>query len=206
MSDAKYQNLRQEFRPTVYLPVSPQRRPASFAQLLIRTSMPEAEIVPALKAAFRRTSPAIVPTFQDFRTMVDRTLVQDQLLAGLSLVFGGLAALLAAIGLYGSMAFAVAHRTKEIGLRLALGADRRRILLMVLRDAAKQVAIGCIVGTILTFWLARFVGPLLYQLEPGDPASRIAAALLLIAVALAATIVPARRAGRMDPLVACRME
>lgn len=206
VSDAKYQHLRQEFRPTVYVATSQNPRPSSFAQLLIRTSMPEPEVVPALKATFTRVSPGIVPTFQDFRTMVDRTLVQDQLLAGLSLAFGALAALLAAVGLYGSMAFAVAHRTKEIGLRLALGADRRRILFMILRDAGKQVAIGCVAGAILTFWLGGFVGTLLYDLEPRDPASRLAAALLILVIAFAAAIVPARRAAGLDPIVACRTE
>jgi predicted permease len=206
VKDAKYQNLRQEFRPTVYVPKSQDPSPGTFAQMLIRTSMPAGTAAATLKRAFARASAGIVPTFQDFRAMIDRSLVQDQMLAGLSVVFGALAALLAAVGLYGSISFTIANRTKEIGLRIALGADRRSILLMVLREAARPVVAGCVAGAILTFWLAPIVETLLYQLEPNDPTSRLTAALLLAGIALAASIVPARRAAGLDPIAACRAE
>ena len=99
VKNAKYQHLRQEFTPTVYVAGSQNPRPASFAQLLIRTSMPAGTALPSLKAAFTRAGAGIVPTFQDFKEMVGRSLVQDQLLAALSMLFGVLAVLLATLGL-----------------------------------------------------------------------------------------------------------
>jgi predicted permease len=206
VKDAKYQTLREAFSPTIYLPASQDPRPGNFAMLLIRTSMPAPTVVPTLRDAFKRAGAGIVPTFQNFREMIDRSLLQDQLLAGLSAFFGVLAVLLATLGLYGSMSFAVARRTKEIGLRMALGADRRGVLTMVLREASVLVAAGCVIGGAVAFLLARFVRTLVYHLEPNDPASMLAAALLLAGVALAASFVPARRAARLDPTAAFRAE
>jgi predicted permease len=206
VKDAKYQTLRQEFSPTVYLALSQDPRPGTFSQLLIRTSLPAPAVVPTLRDAFKRAGAGIVPTFQGFRQMIDRSLLQDQLLAGLSAFFGMLAVLLATVGLYGSMSFAVARRTKEIGLRMALGADRRGVLTMVLGEAGVLVAAGCVMGGVLALLLARFVGTLVYHLEPADPASMLAAALLLAGVALGASVIPARRAARLDPMAAFRAE
>ena len=107
--------------------------------------------------AFRRAGPGLIVNFQDFRELVDRSLVQDQLLAGVSSFFGVLAVLLSTLGLYGAIAFAVARRTKEIGLRMALGANPRGILRMVFGEACALVAIGCAAGGALALLSARAI-------------------------------------------------
>jgi predicted permease len=206
VKDAKYSTLRQDFPPTIYLASSQSPRPGASAQLLVRTSMPQAAVVPTLREAFRRAGPGLIVTFRDFRDLVDRSLVQDQLLVGVSSFFGILAVLLSTLGLYGAMAFAVARRTREIGLRMALGANPRGILTMVLREACALVAIGCVAGGALALLLARFVSTLVYDVHPQDPVSLIAACVLLATVALGASVLPARRAARLDPMAVFRTE
>jgi putative ABC transport system permease protein len=206
VKDAKYRTLRQEFEPVIYLAASQNPRPATFAQLLVRTSVPEASVIPRLRETFKAASPEIVATFQNFKEMIDRSLVQDQLLAGLSSFFAILAVLLSTLGLYGTMSFAVARRRQEIGLRMALGADRRAVLTMVLREACVLVAAGCLAGGALTLLLARSISALVYGVEPHDPASLIAAFVILAIVALAASVFPASQAARLNPMAAFRVE
>jgi putative ABC transport system permease protein len=206
--DSKYRSLRETVRPTLYRAVS-QQRAGTFYQLVIRTSsdvLPAGAVLPALKDAFRQVGPAIVPTFQGYREMIDRSLLQDRLLAGLSAFFGVLAALLATLGLYGSVSFAVSRRTSEIGLRMALGASRLRIVRMILSEAFVLVIIGCAAGGALAITLARGVGSMAYGLAPTDPATLAAACLFLAVIAFAASAAPARRASRLDPMRAFRVE
>ena len=113
---------------------------------------------------------------------------------------------MAAIGLYGLVAFMVAQRTREIGVRIALGAQYRDVLHLVMRRSAVLVGIGLAVGVISTLVLGRFVASLLYGVTPSDPATLLAASLFLAAVALVATYVPARRAARVEPMVALSAE
>jgi predicted permease len=207
--DAKYRNLRDPLEPTVYTAVSQRPRPGTFSQLVIRTSsdvLPAGAVLPALKAAFRQAGEAIVPTFQDYPGMIERSLVQDRLLAWLSAFFGVLAALLATLGLYGSVSFAVSRRTSEIGLRMALGASRPRIVRMILSEAFVLVIVGCVAGAALALLLAKGLGTMAYGLAPNDPATIAAACLFLAAVALVASAAPARRAARLDPMTAFRSE
>jgi len=209
VNSAKYQHLRQPFMPTVYVAVSQDPQPSSFAQLLIRTSrtsLPPAAVVPTLKGAFKRAGGAIIPTFQDYREMIDRSLVQDELIAGLSGFFGVLAVLLATLGLYGSVSFAVSRRTAEIGLRMALGADRRGVFRLVLGEACVLVVVGCVAGVALALTLARGLGSMAYGLAPNDPATLLVACAFLAVVALGASAGPARRAARLDPMTAFRTE
>jgi putative ABC transport system permease protein len=206
VKNAKYQTLRQELRPTIYLPAAQDPEPGAFAQMLIRTSLPDGSVEATLKNAIRAAGPEIVPTFASFRTLIDRTLTQDQVLAALSGFFGVLAVVLATIGLYGSMSFVVARRTREIGVRIALGASREGILRLVLREAILLVAAGCLIGGTLALTLSRYVGTLLYSLAPNDPVAMIGAVVLLMAVAAAASLVPALRAARVDPAMAFRQD
>jgi len=207
VGNAKYEHLRQPLVPIVYTAISQRPQPSTFSQLVIRTTRtalaPEA-VVPMLKGVFAQAGAAIVPTFQDYREMIDRSLVQDALLAALSGFFAVLAVLLATIGLYGSVSFAVSRRTAEIGLRMALGADRRGIFRMVIGEAFVLVAIGCATGWLIAAAVARMLGTMAYGLTPNDPATLFAACALLAVVALAASAMPARRAARLDPMVACR--
>jgi putative ABC transport system permease protein len=206
VKDAKYRHLRQEFMPTAYLPISQDPRPGTFAQLLIRTSIPATAAVSSLRVVFRNASPEIVPTFQDFRSMIDGSLMRDRLVAALSGFFGLLAVLLATIGIYGLVSFGIAQRTREIGVRIALGAEQAAILKMIVREAIVLVCAGLLAGCVLVLALGRSVGALVYGLEPGDPATLLAAALLVAAAALGASVVPARRAARLDPMAALRFE
>ena len=137
---------------------------------------------------------------------VDESLVQELLVASLSSLFGALALLLASIGLYGLMAYAVSRRTSEIGIRMALGAERSDVRQMVLGEATRLVLTGIGIGLPLALAGARFLSSMLFALSPADPLTISAATLILLAVAAVASFVPARRASLVDPMVALRCE
>jgi len=133
-------------------------------------------------------------------------LLRERLMATLSAGFGLLAALLATLGLYGVIAYMVAQRRHEIGLRIALGADRGRVIWLVLREAGLLLAVGLTVGAVIALWAGRAATTLLFGLQPHDPATMIAAMALLAGAALAASYGPARRAAALEPMVALRDE
>jgi putative ABC transport system permease protein len=137
---------------------------------------------------------------------LDETLLSDRLVATLSAAFGFLATLLASIGLYGVMAFVVARRRKELGLRLALGAAPGGVLWMVMREVLVLLVIGLAIGVPAAIASGRFVSAQLYGVEPNDPWMAIATVTLLAAVSAAAGLIPARRASRIDPILALRYE
>jgi putative ABC transport system permease protein len=128
------------------------------------------------------------------------------LLATMSTVFGGLALLLACIGLYGVLAYAVVRRTTEIGIRMALGARRLDVIRMVLRDSAKLVVSGMVIGLAAAFLSARLVESQLFAMTPTDPATLTIACAILASAAIIATLLPAWRAARVDPMIALRHE
>jgi ABC-type antimicrobial peptide transport system permease subunit len=145
----------------------------------------------------------------DVRTQVqqiDETIQQERIFADLTAGFGILALTLASIGIYGITAYTVAQRTNEIGIRLALGAQARQILTMVLREASWLAVIGVAVGLGASLLLTRFLASMLFGLKPNDPATLIGSAALLFAVALLAGFIPARRASRVQPMQALRHE
>ena len=145
----------------------------------------------------------------DYRPLdqqIGETLVRERLLAALSGFFGLLAVLLAGIGLYGVIAYSVARRTHEIGIRMALGADRRRITLMFLGEAIRLLVIGLAAGTVLALVATRAARSLLYGLAPHDPLTLVLAGVVMAAITLVASVLPARRAARLDPMVALREE
>ncbi len=128
------------------------------------------------------------------------------MLAGLTGILAGIAALLAAIGLYGVVAWSMARRTREIGIRVALGAGRRDLIWMALRDVLAPVVVGLAVGVPAVVALAQWVRSLLYGVGPADPSTIVGAALLMCVVAAGAAYLPARRATKVDPVVALRFE
>ena len=138
--------------------------------------------------------------------MVRDSLLQERLMATLSGFFGLLAALLATVGLYGVISYMVVRRTNEIGIRMALGADRSGILTMILREAGVLLGIGMTVGIVLSIAGARTAKTLLYGLKSYDPVTMLAAIGLLTLVAVAASSLPAQRAAKLDPMVALREE
>jgi predicted permease len=202
VEDTAYRDLRRGRPPIAYLAFAQDPEPSSFAQLLIRTQGDPKALVPSLRTAIRELSPAIMPTFQDYPGVLDSLLARDRVVAGLSGFFGLLALLLATLGLYGVMAFVVSRRTAEIGIRMALGAERAAILKLVLREALALIALGLALGLALSLALAHTVRSLVFGLEPNDPLTIGLACVVLGLVGLGASFFPARRAAGLDPMTA----
>jgi ABC-type antimicrobial peptide transport system permease subunit len=163
-------------------------------------------MAPALRAqvhALDKNLPVKVALFSD---LVDENLAQERLVATLSGFFGVVALLLTAVGLYGVIACSTGRRTREIGIRMSLGARRATVVWMVLRDCLVLVVVGIGAGLIATFWLSRFVTRQLFEVAPADPLTLAIAPMFLLTVAALAAYVPARRAARVDPIVALRYE
>jgi len=137
---------------------------------------------------------------------VRTSLLRERLMATLSGFFGGLAALIATIGLYGVMSYTVVRRKHEIGIRMALGADRRQVVRMIVREAAMLLTAGLLVGVVMSIAAAKFAEALLFGLRPQDPLTLASAVAMLAAVALAASYLPALRAARLEPTMALRDE
>jgi predicted permease len=206
VKDTKYAELREEQEPIIYLASSQDAQPGTRVQFLIRSSLPQAEMTAAVRGALLNINPGINLRFLGFKTMVQDSVLRERLLATLSGFFGGLALLLASIGLYGILSYGVASRTKEIGIRMALGAQPREVLSLVLREAVVLVLVGVMVGLPVIFAATRFASTLLFGLTSHDPLSLSLAALSMFVVAMIAGYLPARRATRVDPLVALRYE
>ena len=151
-------------------------------------------------------SPEIDLEFRPFSDILRDGLLRERLMASLSAFFGFLAALLAMVGLYGVVSFMVVRRRNEIGVRMALGATRRDILLLVLREAGTLLAVGLAIGIVLAIGAATLARSLLFGLKPSDPATIAMAAVGLAAVAIAASLLPAHRAATLDPVTALRDE
>ena len=206
VKDSKYNKIRRAVSPVIYLSQAQDHHPTTLAQVLIRSSLPPSATVAALKSSITQISPDITATYEVFDTMVRDSLMRDRLMAWLSSFFGLLAILLAAVGLYGVIAYVVAQRTNEVGIRMALGASRSEIVKMFLGETALLLGIGCLAGGAMSLAAGRAAGALLYGLKPYDPVTFALAAALLGAVAISASFVPARRAARVDPMVALRYE
>jgi predicted permease len=173
----------------------------------IRGESNAASLIEPIRETARQFDPRLpVISIKPAQTLVDDSISTERLVARLSTVFGALALLLAAIGLYGVMSYSVARRTGEIGVRMALGASQRSVATMILREIVMLVAVGSVLGAAGALGLARFVETLIFGLAPRDPFTLIAAVLVLIAVALVSGYLPARRAARIDPIVALRAE
>jgi predicted permease len=204
--DSKYNDLRDPFEPLIYVPVAQDELAATRPRLVVRSRVAGAVVASAVTALAREVHPATVVTFRTLESQVDDSLVRERLLATLSGVFGGLAALLATIGLYGVMSYMVARRRSEIGIRMALGADRRDVVRMVMREAGVLLIAGLAVGTVSALAAAQSARSLLFGLTPHDPLTLVTAAAALAAVAALASYIPARRASRLEPTEALREE
>jgi len=206
VNNTKYKDLREKFVPIVYLPVTQDQNPDPFEQIIIHSSLPMASLTSQVKRAVAAKSPDIEVDFRVLSTQVDESLLPERLMATLSGFFGMLAGLLTAVGLYGVISFVVARRTKEIGIRMALGAGKRQVLSLILSEALMLAALGVAIGLPVTLGVARLVASKLFGIRPGDPATLAFAAFALCGVALAAGYIPARRATKVDPMVALRYE
>jgi predicted permease len=205
VKDAKYFGLRKAEEPLVYIPM--WRTPARGATLLVRGAIDPSAIVDAVRRE-AQTLDAAIPiirtrTLQDH---LDSNMLQERFLATLCSFFGILALLLAAIGLYGVMASSVTRRTREIGIRMALGAPQGKVLRMVMREAVLLLVIGSVIAVPAALAVTRLAESLLYGVKSNDPVSIAAAAGFLLAVGLMAALLPARKASAIDPLRALRHE
>ncbi len=204
--DAAYDDLRQDFPPTIFFPISQLEEHAGSPDIEIHMSSSSPGLVESLRGIVAGVNPSISLKFRSFEQQVNDSVAQERLLATLSGFFGGLALLLAVIGLYGVLAYLVTQRQKEIGIRMALGAAPGSILRLVLRDVAILLAIGIAAGTGLALATTRYAQKLLFGLAPRDLTTLILAAGVLAAVALVAGYLPARRASRVDPMAVLRNE
>jgi predicted permease len=205
--DAKYYTLRNETSPTVYLPYLQARDFNRGMTFELRTAIPPMAIASAVERVVAEIDRSVpVAEMRTQEEQIRRTLGAERMFAGVVGSFGTIAALLAAIGLYGVMAYAVTRRTNEIGIRLALGAGRASVQWMVLRDSLWMVAIGLAVGIPAALALTQVVRQNLYGIKPNDPASFVGAGALMVAVAAVAGWIPARRAAGVDPMRALRCE
>ena len=202
--DAKYQSLREDTSATAFFPLTQITEHTDFNSIELRTATRPSVLVPAIQEAISGLNKDIPLEFHTLAEQVDDSLVQERLLATLSIFFGGLALLLAMIGLYGALSYLVTLRRAEFGIRLALGALPGSILSLVMRDVAVVVVGGLAGGALLSFLAVRLLQKLLFGLSPHDPLTIGTAIGLLAAVALLAGYLPARRAMRVDPMVALR--
>jgi predicted permease len=205
-ADAKYDSLRNEVQPTFYRLYN-QSKDDSVLNYAVKTSAPIADILPRLRETLRGIDKDL--PLRDIRTQqeqIDATFMQERLFATLTGSFGVLALTLACIGIYGIMAYSVARRTNEIGVRMALGARAGMVLRMILRESVWMAAVGIALGVAGAFGLTRFVTTMLYGLKAMDAETMIGAGVVLFVVAIAAGYGPARRASRIDPIVALRHE
>jgi predicted lysophospholipase L1 biosynthesis ABC-type transport system permease subunit len=184
-----------------------EQNPVFAADVVVRATGDPVHVTGAVRQAIHSTDPNLpiagVTTLAD---QVSDSLVTQRAVAQLTAFFAGLALLLAAIGLYGTVSFGVARRTAEIGIRMALGAERSTVVGMVLSDAGKLIAAGVVIGLPLAFGATALVRSLLYGIGRFDAASTLLAILVLSACAIVAGYLPARRASRVDPMVALRYE
>jgi ABC-type antimicrobial peptide transport system permease subunit len=175
--------------------------------VVVRTGTDPAGLTAAVKKEIREVDAALpMYSVRTMETYVERSLARHRFSMVLLGVFAAVALALAAVGTYGVMAYVVGQGAREIGIRIALGASRGRIVGLVLRQGLTLAAAGVVVGLAGAFWLARFMAALLYGVSPGDPLTFAAIPAVLFIVALAAGYVPARRAARVDPVVSLRCE
>ncbi len=206
VKDTKYQDLHEEFGPIAFMPTAQEAEPYPGGQFIVRSSLPDAQMTAAITTAMTQVDPRIMLRFQNFKSMISEGLLRDRLMTTLSGFFGLLALLLASVGLYGILSYGVASRRNEIGIRMALGAQPLDVLKMIMREGVILVCIGIVVGVPVVFALTRFAQAMLFHLSSRDPLSLTGAAVFLFAVAMVAGLIPARRATKVDPLVALRYE
>ncbi|HUE44177.1 MAG TPA: FtsX-like permease family protein, partial [Candidatus Sulfotelmatobacter sp.] len=202
VGDTKYSDLRREIGPTMYLPLI-----NNSVHFELRTAANPVLLIPAVREVVAGADPNL-PLFEVMTQseQVDRILFGERLVTRVSSLFGVLTLALACAGLYGLLSYEVAWRTRELGIRMALGAQSRDILRLVIKQVIVIVAIGLATGIAAALGLTRFLSEMLYNVHPNDPATIVVVAMLLAVVALAACYLPARRAIQTDPIIALRHE
>jgi predicted permease len=202
--DTKYADLRGEVGPIGYLAAAQEPDPGPSMQLVVRARGSVAAAREEVRQAVSQLNARIGLQVDTMESQIREVLMPERLMATLSAFFGGLATLIAMIGLYGVMSYMVTRRRGEIGIRMALGADRVTVVRMVMRESAILVSLGAVLGLGLSVLAARWVSSLLFGLAPGDPLTLGISAAALAVVAACASYLPARRAARVSPMMALR--
>jgi predicted permease len=208
LKDVKQGGLDSEVGTELYLPFDQSATVGSTPlnmNIVVRSTLPMATIAPRIREIVTAADPSL--PIVNMRTMEDvfsESVVRPRFLAQLLTIFGGLALVLAAIGTYGVLSYAVTERRQEIGIRMALGADRGTVLGMILGQGMKVTALGIVVGIIGSLLLTKYVETLLYEVKPTDPLTFLVVAVFITAIAALACLIPARRATTVDPMVALR--
>jgi len=202
-------SIREPVPPTLYFPIAQFDDPiqnTNFYMIVQASSGSPLSLVRPVAAALSALNHDLMLIFRPMTDQVHTSLAQDRLIAWLSGFFGVLALFLAALGLFGVTAYAVARRRTEIGIRMALGAEPAGVIRLVMSRVTVLIGAGVVIGAGVSLWASKFVAPLLYGLEPRDPATMIGAALVLSAVGVLAGWLPAWRASRTDPAEVLRAE
>ena len=206
VKDALYINLREDIRRHIYVPITQESQPGGLT-LHVKTSTEPQAVAEQLRAQLKAMDPHLpLYNIKTLGTEIDESLVQERLVTWLCAAFGLLATLLTALGLYGVLTFSVARRTREIGIRVALGAQRRDVFRLIMIRGVILVGVGVAVGLGASFAFSRLIASLLFGVTPNSLTTLAAVSVGLIAVALLACYLPARRATKVDPMVALRYE
>jgi putative ABC transport system permease protein len=204
--DAKYSDLKEDFEPLVVLPATQAPEAEGWVRFILKPRGEIDAVIPAAARKIAEVNPSIDVEFSVLSDTIRGRLVRERLMAALSVAFGLLAALLAAVGLYGVMSYTVARRSNEIGIRLAMGARGIDVLKMVIAEAGWMVGIGVLIGVALGLGAAKAASTLLFGLQPTDPVTLTAAIALLASIGLIASYLPARRASKLDPMTTLRSD
>jgi predicted permease len=204
--DTKYNDLRSQTPPMVFAPASQFPAPGPYLAMMIYSNEPSATVMAAVTHRIAEQHPEIVIEFADFQTRIRDGLAPERLMAILSGFFGFLAALLAIVGLYGVISYFVARRRNEIGIRMALGAQRALVVGMIMHEATRMLLIGLFAGATLSLLVGRWAASMLFGLKPYDPSTLAAAGVVLAFIGFLASFLPAHRASKVDPMVALRYE
>lgn len=206
VKDTKYNRIRRPAVPIAYLALSQEKDAESNMKVLVRSSLPMDDVEQAIRRTLHDVSAGISFDFEGLHEHIQESLLPERLLATLSGFFGALAVVLAMTGLYGVMSYTVTERTAEIGIRMALGAQRASITAMILGKAATLLAAGLVLGAGLSLAAASAAGALLFGLKPRDPATLAAAALFLAVVTVVASLIPSLRAANVNPIDSLRAD
>jgi ABC-type antimicrobial peptide transport system permease subunit len=204
VKDAVYEGLRQTPPPTVYAAYFQGGNSPIALEIYGVGSL--AQAASAIRAEVQPKLAGKLVRIETLTSQLESSLVQERLMATLASAFGGLALMLAAVGLYGVLAYTVVRRTNEIGIRLALGAQRSQVMGLVMRDATRMLALGTAIGLPVAWAASRLVSSMLFGLATNDPTTIVLAVTVLVLTGLLAGCLPARRASRVDPLIALRHE
>jgi predicted permease len=207
VGDAHYMSIQHAAPPGVYSSITQSDSKKLSYTAVVRINGPIAPLASATRFLATRLAPTIpAPAITTMDTVINDSISSQRMMALLSLFFAGCALLITAIGLYGTLAYATARRTSEIGIRMALGAQRVQVVSLIFKENARVAIVGCVAGLVAAILASRVLASFLYEVSPHDPWVLVASAALLLAIASCASLLPAFRAARIDPIVAIRCE